>query len=149
MSKPVKEKAPTFEEMIQDVLGGDITEELKKMIRSYAMGQEVWFTWYFDGLDVNPPGVTQYTIPLFRITLGMHGALLGKENYVWYFCGWQLFPTKAEIEQNISGAINKLREQKAAQLGQLNGQGGGLPLPQGPSEPLPKRLPPGLGGGQG
>jgi hypothetical protein len=141
MSQKKVPKVLDFNELMKRSLdldeGTTIQDVIRNTITKYSMGQEVWF-----GCDYTASTVpdTQYVIPVLRVFMGSHGSLLGPENNVWFYCAWSIPATMAQLELAIQKGCENLREQRAKQLTNLNGMGG---MPSGPTQPLPKRLPPG------
>jgi hypothetical protein len=115
-------RVKTFSEW-RDEMGIDLDEMVPRLIEKYCVGEpEVLYDIIpFIPVDIQKPGAaTGYTVPAIRVMIGMRGALLGKQNYVWYVITSDPIPTEQEMDQAIMQAMENLRQQKTTQL---NGAG--------------------------
>jgi hypothetical protein len=108
---------------LEEMRNLDLDEAIPKIIDKYGLGQEIWYTWRYDSIDIPRMATdgtqTPYTVPIIRIFFGTHGALLGPDNYVWYFLGCPVYVSEKDLDQGIMQALENLRMQKAAQVNGL------------------------------
>jgi hypothetical protein len=95
----------------------DYEEIIRSSIDRHCMGQVIWWDYMRWAVTAElRPGVGEYNLPCLQIVMGTRGAILGKQNYVWFFIAAHIFDTEATLDMAIQKGCENLATQRANQL---------------------------------